>query len=337
MGKPGVVKPARLSSLITDTSKGAVSPYAGWSRQGATIVPRRLFFVNEAENPAIIQAGQTVTVDPRKGSLDKQPWKNLDLATITGQTIETQHVFDVHLGETVVPYVTFDPLKAILPLKRNDAVLPADKKGVGGVSLGALGHRMRARWQTVSRLWDENKRQVNKLDLLERLDYHGELSSQLIWQQKPGERPIRIAYTMSGTPTAALLPDRAAIADCVLYWVTCADVQESYYLLAVINSDVLFESVASLMPKGQFGARHVHKHLWKLPIPEFDASVALHAEVSEAGKTAAAGAAKQLKRLRQERDRVTVTIARRELRKWLRASDEGQAVEDAVGRLLGGG
>ncbi len=33
---------------------------------------------------------------------------------------------------------------------------------------------------------------------------------------------------------------------------------------------------------------------------------------------------------------LTVTIARRELRKWLRASPEGQAVEKAVGRLLGG-
>ncbi len=40
--------------------------------------------------------------------------------------------------------------------------------------------------------------------------------------------------------------------------------------------------------------------------------------------------------LREERDRVTVTIARRELRKWLRASDEGHAVEAAVGRLLAG-
>ena len=61
----------------------------------------------------------------------------------------------------------------------------------------------------------------------------------------------------------------------------------------------------------------------------------LHVEVSEAGEAAAAGAAKQLERLRQERNRVTVTIARRELRKWLRASDEGNAVEDVVGRLLG--
>ena len=63
----------------------------------------------------------------------------------------------------------------------------------------------------------------------------------------------------------------------------------------------------------------------------------LHAEVSEAGEAAAEGAARQLAQLREERDRVTVTIARRELRKWLRASPEGQAVEDAVGRLLNAG
>ena len=35
-------------------------------------------------------------------------------------------------------------------------------------------------------------------------------------------------------------------------------------------------------------------------------------------------------------DRLTSTITRRELRKWLRASDEGKAVETAVTRLLAG-
>ena len=77
-------------------------------------------------------------------------------------------------------------------------------------------------------------------------------------------------------------------------------------------------------------------NLWKLPIPEFDAADALHVEVSEAGEAAAKGAAEQLAALRGERDRVTVKIARRELRAWLRASPEGAAVEDAVGRLLAG-
>ena len=59
--------------------------------------------------------------------------------------------------------------------------------------------------------------------------------------------------------------------------------------------------------------------------------------MSAAGEAAADGAADQMAQLREERDRVTVTIARRELRKWLRASPEGKSVEDAVGRLLNAG
>ena len=116
LGEPGgnVVRQARTT--IADTSAKGVSPYANYARQGATVLPRCLFFVEESENPAIIQAGQTVTVNPRRGSQDKEPWRSLNLAAITGQTIEKTHLVDVHLGETVVPYATLDPLKALLPL-----------------------------------------------------------------------------------------------------------------------------------------------------------------------------------------------------------------------------
>ena len=40
---------------------------------------------------------------------------------------------------------------------------------------------MRERWQTVSRLWEENKALANNLNLLSQLDYMGKLSSQLKW------------------------------------------------------------------------------------------------------------------------------------------------------------
>ena len=91
------------------------------------------------------------------------------------------------------------------------------------------------------------------------------------------------------------------------------------------------------MPKGQFGARHLQKHLWKLPIPEFDADDPLHAEISDAGRAAAAGAAQQLAELRAQRgDNVSVTIARRELRAWLRTSPQGATAESSVTRLLAG-
>ena len=335
LGNTGAADVERVSAGITDTSVGGVSPYSAYSRQGATIVPRRLFFVEETENTAIVQAGQTMTVNPRRGSQDKEPWRSLDPTAISDQTIETVHVYDVHLGETLVPYATLEPLKAVLPLKHGEARIPRDKEGPGGVSLGGLERRMRDRWRTVSRLWEENKARANRMDLLGQLDYYGKLSAQLDWQQDPGGRPVRVVYNSSGTPTAALLHDDRALIENVLFWLTCKDIQEAYYLLAIINSDALYEAVSSLMPKGQFGARHLHKHLWKLPIPAFDRSNELHVAISKAGKAAASGAARQLASLRSERKDLTVTIARRELRKWLRDSRQGRAVEANVKKLLG--
>ena len=258
------------------------------------IVPRCLFFVEEAVNPAVIQAGQTITVNPRRGAYDREPWRSLDLAAITDLTIEHRHVFDVYLGETVVPYAVRNPLKAVLPLKKGATGLPIDADEPGGISPGGLE-----------------------------------------WRRDSGDRPLRVVYTgISGIPTAALVSDNEAVIDHALYWITCKGKEEANYLMAIINSDRLSKAVTPLMPKGQFGARDLHKHLWKLPIPEFDAGNPQHVQVSQAGEAAAKGEAKQLAQLRQDRGEVSVTIARRELRKWLRESAEGKAVEKAVEKLL---
>ena len=126
---------------------------------------------------------------------------------------------------------------------------------------------------------------------------------------------MRVVYSKSGEPTAAILHDNTALVENVLFWVPCRDTDEANYLLAIINSDALRESVTPLMTKGQFGARDLHKHLWKLPIPEFDGDNRLHARTARAGERAAAGAAKQLEQLREARgDKLTVKVARRELR-----------------------
>ena len=335
LGNAGTTDVQRSRESIVDTLIGGGSVYSGHSRQGAVIVPRCLFFVEETTNPAIVQAGQTITVNPRRGSQDKDPWKSLDLATISEQTIEAAHVFDIYLGETVVPYATLDPLRAALPLRHGEHKVPTDVNGVGGIRLGGLSQRMRDRWGTVSNIWETNRAAATKMDLVGQLDYYGKLTSQLEWMSEPGNRRIRIVYTGWGAPTAALLHEDDAVVDYKLFWVTCRDEQEAFYLLAIINSDTLFEFVTPLMSKGQYGARDLQKHLWKLPIPEFDPGTALHAQVSDAGQTATRAAANQLVQLKQERERVTVTIARRELRKWLRNSPEGKAVEEAVGDLFG--
>ena len=337
-GRAGAENVRRERSGITDTSVGGVSPYDGYAREGASIYPRCLFFVEETENTALVQAAQTITVNPRRGSQDKAPWRNLDLTALTQQTIETRHLYDVHLGETVVPYATLEPLQALLPLRRGEYELPTDSDGPGGISLGGLERRMRGRWQTINRMWEGNKAAANKLNLLRRLDYHRELSSQLRWQMDNGGRPIRVIYTASGQPTATLTGNDTAALDKTIYWITCKDLHEANYLLAIINSDALADAVNIFtVPNWSGKTRHLLKHLWKLPIPEYDNSEPLHREIAEAGAAAALGAAARLAELRESRGAsVSVTIARRELRAWLRAGPEGAAVEGVVGRLLGG-
>ena len=54
-------------------------------------------------------------------------------------------------------------------------------------------------------------------------------------------------------------------------------------------------------------------------------------------RRAVLGVERELGNLRQRYARLTVTIARREIRKWLRESVEGKRVEEVVGVLLGGG
>ena len=190
-----------------------------------------------------MQVGQTVTVNPRRGSQDKAPWRNLDLAAITGQTIESRHVHDVYLNESLVPYAILEPLEAVLPVKRDEYRMPFDVDGPGGIRLGGLERRMRDRWQTIDRMWEDNKAVSNKLNLLDRIDYHGVLSSQLDWRGYPGRRPIRIVQSEGGAPTAAILADDDAMIDETLYWISCRNMLEAHYLLAIINSDALSDAV----------------------------------------------------------------------------------------------
>ena len=284
IGSTGTDEVDRVESRITDTSVVGSSPYAVRSRNGATIFPRCLFFIEETKNPALVQTGQTVTVNPRRGVHDKEPWRSLDLMDITSQTIETLHVYEVHLGETVVPYATLEPRKAVLPFRRTDSEVPADPNGIGGIRIAGLERRMRERWRIISRLWEQNRKSVTQLDLLGQLDYLHKMSSQLEWQKNPGERPVRLVYTSAGVPTAAMLYDDEAIVENVLFWVTCRDTQEAHYLLAIINSETLAENVNKYTTANWAGnTRHLHKHLWKLPIPDFDLHEPLHVAISDAG------------------------------------------------------
>lgn len=321
------------------------SPYAEIAMQGPTIVDRRLFFATTTSSQVTLASPQVRLTYPRQTKNDK---KRYDVSTLQGAPVHQNHLFDTYAGENIAPYVVLKPLTTVLPVDKSAMTLPMDhsecyeqakaskaKKVVHKacrLDIQNLDPSMQSRWFKMSDLWVANRGPNDTKSLLDNLNWLNKLTSQLEYLRNPQGRPVRIAYTTAGRPTATLITDPKAILDTSTYQVSCSSEEEAYYLLAIINSLTLFKTVEPLMPKGQFGgARTLHKHLWKLPIPEFDLNNPDHAHLAELGAKATSEAQQTFATV----ENPTIANVRKAIRhKWQPNSPTAQAIEQAVSKLL---
>jgi hypothetical protein len=98
---------------------------------------------------------------------------------------------------------------------------------------------------------------------------------------------------------------------------------------AILNSAIVLERVKDLQPVGQRDPRHFDNLVWTLPIPEFDAAEALHADLAAAALRAAEVAARV-----ELPDDVHFTTKRRLIRDALVADGAAEAIERLVDALL---
>jgi hypothetical protein len=106
------------------------------------------------------------------------------------------------------------------------------------------------------------------MTLIDRWNFHNELGAQFPIP------PLRVVYAKAGTlPAACLVLDQSVI-DHMLYW------------SAPTSDKTARERTESLQSRGQWGARHFDKVMFTLPIPRFDETVPLHAELAAAGRDA---------------------------------------------------
>lgn len=310
------------------------SLYARRARNGAAIFPRVLYFVDVQESATALVEG-IAKVSARRSSHEKRPWKDLQPAELANVPIEVEHIWDVHFGETVAPYVFLEPHKAVLPVRRGETLVTSEaSNAICGLEPQSMEVRMRERWRIINNLWDEYKGSNNKLNLVSRLDYHSELSAQL-----KTTAPIRLVYTSSGRPTSAVLTNSEQLFGYTLFWIGCNILEEAYYLAAMINSDTLAEAVNKFtIPNWAGKTCHLHKHLWRLSIPTYDSNNTLHSDLATLGTQLATEAATYLVTLQTTREAknkpTTITVARRELRQWLSTHPPAQQVERLVAQLF---
>ena len=321
------------------------SPYAELSRRGVDISDRQLFFVQPVPHTAMIPTANTTNVKPRIGNQDKMKYE-AQLTQLEG-VVGNDNLFDVYLGECVAPYVTLHPLKAALPVHRPTMTMPLSHDDCEGnkhdtcrLEVTELHSTMQRRWNNAAEMFREAHKNQAIKDLYSNLNHLNKLTSQLEYLQGAitGDGTVRVAYTESGQPTAAIIRDNHAIVDRTLYKTVCQSEDEARYVLALINSNALAAATAPFMPKGLYGPRHFEKHGWKLPIPRYDANEPLHVRLSERGKAAEQECAAIIANSdipNQPAGDTQSRAARKMLRhEWQPNSEVAQDIEVAVAQLL---
>jgi len=287
------------------------SPYHARFRQGATIVPRVLFMVEKLPVGPLGTVANKAPVRSARSANEKKPWKNV--TSLTG-SVETEFIYRTHLGETVLPFRTLDPVTAVLPIDKR-SVLDGDER-VG------LYPGLADWWTRANECWQKH-RSSDRLELRDRLDYHRELSVQLPLA------PQRVVYSKSGMHLAAArVTDHRAVIDHTLYWAAVSSAEEGYFLCAILNAATVTTLVRPMMAYSK-DERHIDKVVWSLRIPLFDAANAVHGKLALLAKVAEAEIAKL-----QLDGGKHFAASRRAIRAWLETSDVGRQIEETVKDLL---
>ena len=130
-----------------------------------------------------------------------------------------------------------------------------------------------------------------------------------------------------------------AIIESKLYMIRCQSKLEALYLMTIINSDETWQATIPLATKNWAGnSRDIHKHLWKIPIPEFDDAIPLHQDLAHLGQRLAEEAKMVWAETQAARSAngksISVTIARRVLREWQAESPIAKQAEQIITRLI---
>ncbi|MBI3098219.1 MAG: N-6 DNA methylase [Planctomycetes bacterium] len=250
--------------------------YAGKFREGATLVPHSLLFVDLVSHPRLGHDPEAPSVRTSEHSrhVAKTAYKDVSLS---GQ-IESEFLWAAYLSTDVVPFGGLSPRLVVLPIVRRSGerrLLTSDEaRREGAPHLAA--------WLCVAEVeWTRRRgEKAGRLTLQRRIDYgSGGVSKQ-------ERRKYTVVYTRSATNLCAcVLQGKGAIKvrtregevstqglviDQTLFYRDTDDRQEAQYLAAVMNANSLDLALKPLQSRGQWGPRDISGKVLDLPIRPFD-------------------------------------------------------------------
>jgi hypothetical protein len=292
------------------------SAYRKAFRQGATLVPRMLCFVERKPMGRLGGDPSAPMVMSRRTTQEKEPWKSLP--GIENQ-VEAAFLRPTLLGESILPFRLFQKFEAVIPMTEQGEVI--DAKGALDRGFDHLAGWMRK----AEGVWTSHS-ESGDMTLTGRWNFHNGLGAQF------SAGALRVVYCRSGTHQAsALVRESSQPIDFSLYWIDSKDEREGRFLTAIFNAAETQRRVEAFQSKGAWGTRDFAKVMFNLPIPRFDSSNKLHRDLA-----AAAAKAENVAAAVVLPEGVKFQRARALVRKALTESGVAPDIDALVGRLLDG-
>jgi len=267
-------------------STDKINPYKKLFKQGATIVPRTFYFIElTQEMPSdfedrIINITTSEAVQPDA----KAPWKGLKFSG----KIESQFVFRTALSKSILPFVLYKPDLVVLPL-----LIDSDRKRGKTIKIQTADALMKSgfihasKWfSKTENTWESLKTEKSKSMLAnDRIDFQKGITDQDL------NAAYVVLYNSSAKDANATVVvreelDLEFIVESVTYVLYTNDIDEAYYLTAILNSATPNEQMKDFQAKGLFGARHVHKKILDIYYPKFDSTDKTQKKLAELSQRA---------------------------------------------------
>jgi hypothetical protein len=273
----------------TKTQK--TSPYKRKFFQGATMVPRSFWFVQVKPSPIGLNPDcPPLETDPRATKMAKKPYKNVNF---TGQ-VESRFLYATLLSTDLLPFGNLDYRMTVLPIetegKINRIIDSKESKQHGFVNL--------SKWlETAEKQWQELRgNKAEAMNIYQRIDrFHGLIRQNL-------NAKYRVVYPLAATNLCAAMIETKPIdfnigdqfiasnglfIDHALYYLESNDKDEVYFLTSILNSSEINNAIKPMQARGLFGPHDIHKKIFELPIPKFDARNNTHLRLGEIGECCA--------------------------------------------------
>ena len=255
-------------------------------KEGSTLVPRNLWFVDFKPMPSLgafnVSKPRVKTAYEAK-RVAKRQWKGFELEG----NVESDYLFATLLGKDLFPFGF---------VKYRPVALPIEERGKGGgyrilspQEIRLRGTNYMAVWlEKAQEVWEKGRTQKsieNYPRVIDRLDYHALLQNQ-------NKQRYVVVYNARGADSLAYVVDRKKlpkwivqksvitpnnfVADYTLFHFETNSRKEAHYVCALLNSNVIHQAVKGFQPSGLYGKRDIGRRPLRLAIPKFNGKDSNH-------------------------------------------------------------